>query len=116
MPASKIRAIDTYPMGWFQVFRRAAAAPGEWQLLAVHEPSPDGRGGTAKNLGNRLRSMVGALQAYPGYDRELSAALGPGHFTIRARPVPFSSVTEFQIVYRFRVNPVELIEKALAGG
>ncbi len=116
MPASKIRAIDTYPMGWFQAFRRAVEAPGEWQLIAVHEPSPDGRGGTAKNLGNRLRSMVGALQAYPGYDRELSAALGPGHFTIRVRPRGLTGLTDFQIVYRFRVNPAELIEKALAGG
>lgn len=116
MPSSKIRAIDTYPMGWFQAFRRAVAEPGEWQLITVHEPSPDGRGASVKTLGNRIRSMVGALAMYPNYDRWLSAALGPGHFTVRARPNALTGLTDMQVIYRMRVNPAELVEKALAGG
>lgn len=116
MPASKIRPVDSYPLGWFQALRAALHQPEVWQYLAEHNPSPDGRGGTAKNLGNRLRSLPAALAAYPGFEPALTEALTRGKFTIRQFPGHLPGQTIFKVAYRPFVDFGELIEKALAGG
>lgn len=114
MPASKIRRIDTYPIGWFAAFRAALAQPDEWHFLAEHHAG--GPGGTAKCFGNRLRSFPGALAAQPRFEPALSDALQHGKFVIRQFPAPeLPGLTIFRVRYQLVPDYASIINSALAG-
>jgi len=114
MPASKIRRVDTYPIGWFAALRAALAQPDQWHFMAEHQAG--GPGGTAKCFGNRLRTLPGALAAQPGFEPALSAALQHGKFVIRQFPAPdLPGLTIFRVRYQLVPDYASIIENALAG-
>jgi len=115
MPSSKPRQITSYPLGWLAALRAAAAAPNQWQFI---EDWPQaGRVGTAKDLGNRLRSMIPAIRNHPGFDPELTRALAAGRFQFRQfEQFPGSPGCTYRVRWTEPApDYASIIENALAG-